>query len=66
MAPGTSLATLVATGLSCALELAETRCAADGHARSALENRVAALARDPSVVLMADDRSSLFETEEGR
>lgn len=64
VAPGTSLATLVATGLSCALELPETdrrRMAALG----ALEDRVAALARDPSVVLMADDRSSLFETEEG-
>ena len=64
VAPGTSLATLVATGLSCALELPETdprRTAALG----ALEGRVAALARDPSVVLMADDRSSLFETEEG-
>ncbi|MGZ6028659.1 MAG: thioredoxin family protein [Myxococcaceae bacterium] len=64
VAPGTSLATLVATGLSCALELPETdprRTAALG----ALEDRVATLARDPSVVLMADDRSSLFETEEG-
>ena len=64
VAPGTALATLVSTGLSCALELPEDdpgRRAALG----ALEGRVAALARDPSVVLMSDDRSSLFETEEG-
>ena len=64
VAPGTALATLVATGLSCALELQEKdprRTAALG----ALEARVASLARDASVVLMADDRSSLFETEEG-
>lgn len=64
VAPGTALATLVATGLSCALELDEDdprRLTALG----ALEDRVAMLARDPSVVLMADDRSSLFETEEG-
>jgi thioredoxin-like negative regulator of GroEL len=64
VAPGTALATLVATGVSCALELPEddpNRKAALG----ALEQRVAALARDPSVVLMSDDRSSLFETEEG-
>jgi tetratricopeptide (TPR) repeat protein len=64
VAPGTALATLVATGLSCALDLDE------GDARrktalGALEDRVASLARDPSVVLMADDRSSLFESEEG-
>jgi hypothetical protein len=64
VAPGTALATLAATGLSCALELAE----GDARRRAALgalESRVASLARDPSVVLMADDRSSLFETEEG-
>ena len=64
VAPGTSLATLVATGLSCALDLHEDdprRVATLG----ALEGRVASLARDPSVVLMADDRSSLFESEEG-
>jgi tetratricopeptide (TPR) repeat protein len=64
VAPGTALATLVATGLSCALDLGEDdprRVATLG----ALENRVASLARDPSVVLMADDRSSLFESEEG-
>ncbi|HEY1905277.1 MAG TPA: thioredoxin family protein [Myxococcaceae bacterium] len=64
VAPGTALATLAATGLSCAVELDEgdpRRRAALG----ALESRVASLARDPSVVLMADDRSSLFETEEG-
>ena len=64
VAPGTALATLVATGLSCALELEEgdpRRTAALG----ALEDRVSALARDSSVVLLPDDRSSLFETEEG-
>jgi len=64
VAPGTALATLVATGLSCALELD----ADDPQRRAtlgALEDRVAGLARDSSVVLMADDRSSLFETEEG-
>jgi thioredoxin-like negative regulator of GroEL len=64
VAPGTALATLVATGLSCALELEEDdprRVAALG----ALQDRVAGLARDPSVVLMADDRASLFESEEG-
>jgi tetratricopeptide (TPR) repeat protein len=64
VAPGTALATLVATGLSCALELEENdsrRKAALG----ALEDRVSSLARDLSVVLMPDDRSSLFETEEG-
>jgi thioredoxin-like negative regulator of GroEL len=64
VAPGTALATLVATGLSCALELPED----DFRRRTALgalEDRVAALARDSSVVLMPDDRSSLFETEEG-
>jgi len=64
VAPGTALATLVASGLSCALELEEDdprRTAALG----ALEDRVASLARDLSVVLMPDDRSSLFETEEG-
>ncbi|HZW91311.1 MAG TPA: thioredoxin family protein [Myxococcaceae bacterium] len=64
VAPGTALATLVATGLSCALELDED----DGRrvaALGALESRVANLARDPSVLLMADDRSSLFESEEG-
>jgi hypothetical protein len=64
VAPGTALATLVSTGLSCALDLPDDdprRTTALG----ALEGRVAALARDPSVVLMPDDRSSLFETEEG-
>ena len=64
VAPGTALATLVATGLSCALELE----AVDPRRRAALgalEDRVASLARDPSVVLMADDRSALFEAEEG-
>ena len=64
VAPGTALATLVATGLSCALELDEGDARRVG-ALSALEERVASLARDPSVVLMADDRSSLFESEEG-
>ena len=64
VAPGTALATLVATGLSCALELDELD-ARRAATLGALENRVASLARDPSVVLMADDRSSLFETEEG-
>ena len=64
VAPGTALATLVATGLSCALELPEDDPRRQG-ALGALEARVAALARDPSVVLMSDDRSSLFETEEG-
>ena len=62
--PGTALATLVATGLSCALELDELD-ARRAATLGALESRVASLARDPSVVLMADDRSSLFETEEG-
>ena len=64
VAPGTALATLVATGLSCALDLPEE----DRRRRVALEafeGMVSTLARDPSVVLMADDRSSLFETEEG-
>ena len=64
VAPGTALATLAATGLSCALELDEDD-ARRVTALGALEDRVASLARDPSVVLMADDRSSLFETEEG-
>ena len=64
VAPGTALATLVATGLSCALELPEDDPRRK-TALGALEQRVAALARDPSVVLMSDDRSSLFETEEG-
>jgi len=64
VAPGTALATLVATGLSCALELPDDD-ARRKAALGALEQRVAALARDPSVVLMSDDRSSLFETEEG-
>lgn len=64
VAPGTALATLVSTGLSCALELPEGD-ARRASALGALGDRVAALARDPSVILMADDRSSLFETEEG-
>ena len=59
--PGTALATVVATGLSCALELPES----DPGRIAALqpfENRVGALAKDPSIILLADDRSSLFET----
>jgi tetratricopeptide (TPR) repeat protein len=61
VAPGTALATVVATGLSCALQLPETdpgRIAA----LTPFEDRVAVLAKDPSVVLLADGRSSLFET----
>jgi tetratricopeptide (TPR) repeat protein len=59
--PGTALANLLATGLACARELPET----DPGRLAALqpfEDRVARLAKDPSVVLLADDRSSLFET----
>src|SRR5262249_15017041 len=64
VAPGTALATLAATGLSCAGESGEgawrRRAELGGW-----EGGVASLAGDPSVVMMADDRSSLFETEEG-
>ena len=61
VAPGTALATLLATGLSCALALPEGdpgRVAAV----QPFEDRVGRLARDPSIVLLADDRSSLYET----
>ena len=61
VAPGTALATLVATGHACTLKLPE----GDPGRVAALqpfEDRVARLARDPSIVLLADDRSSLYET----
>lgn len=59
--PGTALATVLATGLSCALELPE-RDPGRLTALQPFENRVGALAKDPSIILLADDRSSLFET----
>ena len=61
VAPGTALANLASTGLSCALELPEANPARDA-ALQQFEGRVATLTADPSVVLLADDRSSLFET----
>jgi thioredoxin-like negative regulator of GroEL len=59
--PGTSLANVAAAGLSCALELPK----ADPERARAVEDtvkRVAELASDPRVVMLADDRSSLYET----
>jgi thioredoxin-like negative regulator of GroEL len=59
--PGTSLASVAATGLGCALELP----AADPDRLAAapvLEAKVVELARDTSVPMLADDRSGLFET----
>jgi thiol-disulfide isomerase/thioredoxin len=61
VAPGTALANLASTGLSCALELPETN-PGRAAALQQFEGRVAGLAADASVVLLADDRSSLFET----
>jgi thioredoxin-like negative regulator of GroEL len=59
--PGTSLATVAETGLLCALRLPPS----DADRLSAtpvLEARVLELTRDASVPMLADDRSSLFET----
>jgi tetratricopeptide (TPR) repeat protein len=59
--PGTSLATVAAAGLDCALELPVAdpdRVAAS----PVLEAKVLALTKDTSVAMLADDRSGLFQT----
>ncbi len=59
--PGTSLASVAGTGLSCALRLpaSDPERLADAPV---LEAKVVELTRDVSVPMLADDRSGLFET----
>jgi thioredoxin-like negative regulator of GroEL len=59
--PGTSLAAVAETGLECALKLPASEPDRLSTA-PVLEARVAELTRDASVPMLADDRSSLFET----
>jgi len=59
--PGTSLATVAGTGLGCALDLPATDAERQAAA-PVLETRVVELTRDMSAPMLADDRSSLFET----
>jgi tetratricopeptide (TPR) repeat protein len=57
---GTPLANVAEVGLMCALEL--PKGAPLAAKEPMLEEKVAALAQDPSVSLLADDRSGLYDT----
>jgi thiol-disulfide isomerase/thioredoxin len=59
--PGTSLTVLASSGLACALELPKGS-PERAQAVSRTAARVGGLATDMSVVMLADDRSGLFET----